>query len=83
MEIENNCHINDIKKNILNSFNEYSNNKEINYNNKLLLSDGIFKSIEKGKYLIFLLIKISTMKKQIVLFIQILKFFLPFLLKII
>ena len=50
MEIENNSYTNDIKKNIFNSFNEYSNNKEINYNNNLLLSDGIFKSIEKGKY---------------------------------
>ena len=33
MEIENNCYTNDIKKNIVNLFNEYSNNKEINYNN--------------------------------------------------
>ena len=64
MEIENNSYTNDIKKNIFNSFNEYSNNKEINYNNKLLLSDGIFKSIEKGKYNFFINKDIYSEKKN-------------------
>ena len=43
-----------MKKKKLNLFNEYSNNKDINYNNNVLLSDGIFGSKEQAKYNFFL-----------------------------